>query len=632
MSENAVSPADHPPKQATPTLILGAMGVVFGDIGTSPLYALREAFIGEHGVSASAGNVLGVLSMMLWALVLVVSLKFVVFIMRANNKGEGGIMALIALVQRAFRDNSRRRKTLVTLGLFGAALFYGDSMITPAISVLSAVEGLGIAAPALNTYVVPISLVILAGLFFIQSRGTGSVGAWFGPVMLVWFAVLGLLGVLSIVQTPAVLAAINPVHALRYFEFHGLAGWTILGAVVLAVTGAEALYADMGHFGRKPIRIAWVALVFPGLMLNYLGQGALILRTPAAAENPFYLLAPEWALLPMIVLSTLATVIASQAVITGAFSMTRQAIQLGYLPRMSVQHTSDSEIGQIYIPFINYALLIGVTILVVGFESSSRLAAAYGIAVTGTMAIDTLLAFTIMWALLNWRLPVALACLVFFLVIDFAFLAANAPKILHGGWFPLAIGIAVFTILVTWKRGREILLKRMINDDIELTTFIEGVASFKHERVAGTAIFLHATGRGVPHALLHNLSHNKVLHERVIVLTVITEDIPVVPEIDHVWTETLGEGFYRMQLHYGFREDPDIPAALALCSKRGMDFHMMETSFFLSRETLIASQIPGMALWREKLFVWMTQNAESAMRFFKLPVNRVLELGTQIEI
>jgi len=619
-------------KQALPALILGAMGVVFGDIGTSPLYALREAFVGKHAIAATPENVLGVLAMMLWALFLVVSLKYVTFIMRANNKGEGGIMALIALIQRAFHDHSQRRRVLVTLGLFGAALFYGDSMITPAISVLSAVEGLEIAAPALDAYVIPISLVILFGLFFIQHRGTGSVGIWFGPVMLVWFAVLGLLGLLSIAKTPEVLAAINPGYALHFFQAHGLAGWTILGAVVLAVTGAEALYADMGHFGKKPIQIAWVSLVFPGLILNYLGQGALILRTPAAAENPFYLMAPEWALVPMIILATLATVIASQAVISGAFSVTRQAIQLGYLPRMHVLHTSDSEIGQIYIPFINRALLVGVVILVLGFQSSSHLAAAYGIAVTGTMAIDTILAFTAMWALLKWRLPVALACMGFFLVFDFAFLAANAPKILHGGWFPLAIGGVVFTLLTTWKSGRKILFQRMQSDAIDLDTFIEGIAAFSHGRVAGTAVFLHATGKGVPHALLHNLSHNKVLHERVIVLTVVTEDVPVVPDQNHVRIEALGEGFYRMQLHYGFREDPDIPAALALCKKQGMDFHMMETSFFLSRETLIATQMPGMALWREKLFVWMTQNAEGAMRFFKLPVNRVLELGTQIEI
>ena len=608
------------------------MGVVFGDIGTSPLYAFREAFIGKHAVTPTSDNVLGVLSLMLWALFLVVSLKYVVFIMRANNKGEGGIMALIALVQRAFRDDSRRRFVLVTVGLFGAALFYGDSMITPAISVLSAVEGLEIAAPGLETYVIPVSLLILTGLFFIQRHGTGNVGTWFGPVMLAWFGILGLLGLISILQTPAVLAAVNPLYGLAYFQAHGLAGWTVLGAVVLAVTGAEALYADMGHFGKKPIQLAWLALAFPGLILNYLGQGALILRNPAAAENPFYLLAPEWALYPMIVLATLATVIASQAVISGAFSVTRQAIQLGYMPRMQVRHTSDSEIGQIYIPFINHSMFIGVVILVLGFQSSSQLAAAYGIAVTGTMAIDTILAFTVMWALMKWKLPLALTGMAFFLIIDFAFLAANAPKILHGGWFPLVIGITVFTLLTTWKRGRTILFQRMQSDDIDLTAFIEGIAAFSHGRVAGTAIFLHATGKGVPHALLHNLSHNKVLHERVVVLTVVTEDVPAVPSAERAQITPLGEGFYRMRLRFGFREEPDIPVALGQCRKQGMEFHLMETSFFLSRETIIATKMPGMALWREKLFVWMTQNAESAMTFFHLPANRVLELGTQIEI
>ena len=619
-------------KQSMPVLVVSAIGVVFGDIGTSPLYALREAFIGPHGATATPANVLGILSLMIWALTLVVSIKYVLFIMRADNRGEGGIMAMIALIPRAFGDHSRRRYVLIAMGLFGAALFYGDSMLTPAISVLSAVEGLEIAAPGLEHYVLPISLVILMGLFFIQPVGTGRIGKLFGPVMLVWFAVLGVLGIISIVQTPAVLAAMNPVYAVNYFQVHGVAGITILGAVVLAVTGAEALYADMGHFGKKPIQTAWLMLVFPGLALNYFGQGALILRNPAAVENPFYLLAPEWALYPMIALATLATVIASQAVITGAFSVTRQAIQLGYLPRMQVRHTSDSEIGQIYIPFINYTLLIGVIILVLGFQSSSNLAAAYGIAVTGTMAIDTILAFTVMWAIWKWKLPVAMACMAFFLLIDLAFLAANAPKIVHGGWFPIAIGLVVFTLLTTWKRGRRILLHRMINDNIDLNTFIEGILAFAHTRVPGTAVFLHATGIGVPHALLHNLSHNKVVHERVVVLTVTTEDAPSIAAAERVRITTLNAGFYRMQLRYGFREEPNIPEALASCDKQGMVFNMMETSFFLSRETLIVSKMPGMALWREKLFVWMAQNAESAMTFFKLPVNRVLELGTQIEI
>ncbi|MDP1646316.1 MAG: potassium transporter Kup [Thiobacillus sp.] len=614
------------------TLALGAVGVVFGDIGTSPLYALKEAFNGPHGADINHANILGVLSLMLWALILVVSLKYVLFIMRADNKGEGGIMALIALTQRVFRADSRRKWLLLTLGLFGAALFYGDGMITPAISVLSAVEGLEVAAPALHRYIIPISLSLLVALFLIQSRGTALVGKLFGPIMILWFAVLGLLGVLSIAQTPAVLVAFNPLYGLAYFQTHGITGLVILGAVVLAVTGGEALYADMGHFGKRPIRYAWLGFVFPALALNYLGQGALLLRDPAAAKNPFYLLAPEWALFPMIVLATLATVIASQAVITGAFSVTRQAIQLGYIPRMQVRHTSDQEIGQIYIPFINWMLLAGVALLILGFQSSSNLASAYGIAVTGTMAIDTILAFTVVWAMWKWPLPIALGGAAFFLVIDLAFFGANVPKIVHGGWFPLAIGLVVFTLLTTWKRGRELLFQSMQSDDIDLTSFIEGIAAFDHHRVSGTAIFLHATGKGVPHALLHNLSHNKVLHERVVILRAITEEVPSIPDAERIRLTELGSGFYRLEIRFGFREEPDIPKALQLCDALGLHFAMMETSFFLSRETLIPTKLAGMALWRENLFAAMAQNAESAMRFFKLPVNRVVELGTQIEI
>ena len=627
-----MNPAESRNNNNLSTLALGAVGVVFGDIGTSPLYALKEAFHGPHGAQINHGNILGVLSLMLWALILVVSLKYVIFIMRADNKGEGGIMALIALTQRVFRADSRRKWLLLTLGLFGAALFYGDGMITPAISVLSAVEGLKVAAPALHSYVIPISLTVLAGLFFIQSKGTGPVGNLFGPIMVLWFVVLGLLGLLSIVRTPAVLAAFNPLQGLAYFQTHGITGLVILGAVVLAITGGEALYADMGHFGKRPIRYAWLAFVFPALALNYLGQGALLLRDPAAAMNPFYLLAPEWALYPMILLSTLATVIASQAVISGAFSITRQAIQLGYVPRMQVRHTSDQEIGQIYIPFINWTLLTGVALLILGFKSSSNLASAYGIAVTGTMAMTTILAFTVVWASWKWPLPVVLGGAAFFLTIDLAFFGANVPKILDGGWFPLATGLVVFTLLSTWKRGRELLFQRMKNDDIDLTTFIEGIAAFEHQRVPGTAIFLHATGRGVPHALLHNLSHNKVLHERVVILRAITEEVPTIPDAERIRLEELGSGFYRLEIRFGFREEPDIPKALKLCDALGLHFAMMETTFFLSRETLIPTKLPGMAIWRENIFAAMAQNAESAMRFFKLPVNRVVELGTQIEI
>jgi KUP system potassium uptake protein len=613
-------------------LAIGAIGVVFGDIGTSPLYVLKVAFSGPEGAEINHGNILGVLSLMLWALILVVSLKYVLFIMRADNKGEGGIMALIALTQRVFHAESRRKWLLLTLGLFGAALFYGDGMITPAISVLSAVEGLEVAAPALQAYVIPISLSVLVGLFLFQSQGTGPVGKLFGPIMILWFVTLGSLGVISIVQTPAVLTAFSPLHGLAYFQTHGFTGLIILGAVVLAVTGGEALYADMGHFGKIPIRYAWLGFVFPALVLNYLGQGALLLRSPIAAKNPFFLLAPDWALYPMIVLATLATVIASQAVITGAFSVTRQAIQLGYTPRMQVRHTSDQAIGQIYIPFINWILLAGVSLLILGFKSSGNLASAYGIAVTGTMAIDTILAFTVVWALWKWPLPIVLGGATFFLVIDLAFFGANLPKIVHGGWFPLAIAVVVFTLLTTWKRGRELLFQRMQKDDIDLNGFIEGITSFEHQRVSGTAIFLHATGKGVPHALLHNLSHNKVLHERVVILTVITEEVPSIPDAERINLTELGSGFYRLEIRFGFREEPDIPNALKLCDALGLHFEIMETSFFLSRETLIPTKLPGMAIWRDNIFAAMAQNAESAMRFFKLPVNRVVELGTQIEI
>jgi KUP system potassium uptake protein len=613
-------------------LALGAIGVVFGDIGTSPLYALKEAFTGPHGADINPANILGVLSLMLWALILVVSLKYVIFIMRADNKGEGGIMALIALTQRVFHADSRRKWALLTLGLFGAALFYGDSMITPAISVLSAVEGLEVAAPALHHYVIPIALSVLLALFLIQSQGTASVGKLFGPVMVLWFGVLGLLGVLSIAQTPAVLVAFNPLQGLAYFHIHGITGLIILGAVVLAVTGGEALYADMGHFGKRPIRYAWLGFVFPALTLNYLGQGALLLRDASAAKNPFYLLAPEWALYPLIALATLATVIASQAVISGAFSVTRQANLLGYLPRMQVRHTSDQAIGQIYIPFINWTLLAGVAILILGFRSSSNLASAYGIAVTGTMAIDTILAFTVAWALWKWSLPTVIGGAAFFLVIDLAFFGANVPKIIHGGWFPLVVGLLVFTLLTTWKRGRELLFLRMQSDNIDLDSFIESIAAFEHHRVPGTAIFLHATGKGVPHALLHNLSHNKVLHERVVILRAITEEVPTISDAERIRLTDLGSGFYRMEIHFGFREEPDIPQALQLCDALGMHFNMMETSFFLSRETLIPTKLPGMMLWRERLFATMAQNAESAMLFFRLPANRVIELGTQVEI
>ena len=619
-------------KTAMPALVLGAIGVVFGDIGTSPLYAVKEVFHASHGIGPNEANVLGMLSLVFWALILVVSLKYVVFIMRADNRGEGGIMALMALAQQASHHRPGLKWAFMSLGVFGAALFYGDGVITPAISVLSAVEGLEIAAPGMHGMIVPLALVILAGLFFIQRWGTGSVGRFFGPVTLIWFLVLGVLGISQIIHDPHVLNAVNPVYAIAFFQNNQATGFLALGSVVLAVTGAEALYADMGHFGKGAIRIAWWSLVLPALLLNYFGQGALILNNPQALEYPFYLMAPGWALIPLIVLATAATVIASQAVISGAYSITRQAIQLGYLPRMRVLHTSHQEIGQVYIPFINTKLAVGVAALVLSLQNSSNLAAAYGIAVTGTMAIDTLLASLVAYALWNKNLFGVVLLAALFLVVDIAFFAANVPKIPHGGWFPLVIGIGIFILLSSWKKGRSLLLARQTTDDIQLEPFLESMMAHPPTRVSGTAVFLTTNRLTVPHALFHNLIHNKVLHERVIFLTVLTEEVPIVPEIDRVELQELGYGAWRMMVRYGFKDEPDIPHALELCAPLGLEFHMMETSFFLNRETLIPSKLPGMAMWRESLFAWMSRSAESAMEFFKIPPNRVIELGTQVEI
>lgn len=617
---------------STASLALGAIGVVFGDIGTSPLYTMKEVFAGHHPLVPTSENVLGILSLVFWALTIVVSIKYVAFIMRADNNGEGGIMALIAVVQRAVPPATRLSGLLAVLGIFGASLFYGDGMITPAISVLSAVEGLQVATPALRPLVEPIALVVLIVLFAIQRHGTHHVGRFFGPVMSLWFLTLAVLGLSNIATAPQVLTALNPVHALDFFARHQGYAFLTLGAVVLAVTGAEALYADMGHFGRRPIRLAWFAFVLPALLLNYFGQGALLIRDPAAIRNPFYLQAPEWALYPLIGLATAATIIASQAVITGAFSVTRQAIQLGYLPRMQVVHTSEHAIGQIYIPFINWAMLTGIVLLVLMFGSSSNLAAAYGIAVTGTMLIDTLLGFVVVILLWRWNRWLAVAGLLVFLTVDLAFFGATSLKIVEGGWFPLLVGLIVFTLLSTWKRGRQLLLIRLQSGAIALRPFIEGLVAHPPVRVPGTAVFLTASKEGVPHALLHNLAHNKVLHERVVFLTVTTENRPYVPTEERLQIEDLGHNFYRLVVHYGFKDAPDIPAALALCAEKGLKFEMMETSFFLSRETLVATGLPGMAPWREQLFIHMARNAESAMSFFRIPTNRVIELGTQVEI
>lgn len=618
------------PRQSALTLLIAATGVVYGDIGTSPLYTLREVF--NYGVQPNHDGVLGVLSLIIWSLVWVVSIKYVLFILRADNDGEGGVMALTALAQRAARDYPRLRRILLMLGLFGAALFFGDSMITPAISVLSAVEGLQIAFDGIDSWIVPLALVILVSLFLIQKHGTARIGILFGPVMLVWFLTLGGLGLYGIAQHPSVLHALNPYWGAHFFISHPGVGVAILGAVVLALTGAEALYADMGHFGRQPIARAWFYLVLPGLLLNYLGQGALILSNPEVAHNPFFRLAPGWALLPMVLLSTLATVIASQAVISGAFSLTQQAIQLGYIPRMFIQHTSETEQGQIYVGTVNWALMIGVVLLVLGFGSSGALASAYGVAVTGTMLITTLLAAAVV--LLLWKTPkwLSIPLLLGFLLVDSLFFAANLPKIAAGGAFPLIAGIVLFTLMVTWKRGKEILVERLLDNALPLATFIDSIARQPPLRVRGTAVFLTARADAVPHALLHNLLHNQVLHERVVLLTVANEDTPRVSLDKRMELHEHGEGFYRVILHFGFTERPDVPYALTHSQVKTPDFEPMNTTYFLSRETVIASPRTGMARWREVLFAFMLKNANSSLRFFNLPLNRVIELGTQVEI
>lgn len=613
------------------TLTLAALGVVYGDIGTSPLYSIKEVFGGaHHPVPISPDNVLGILSLFLWSLIIVVTLKYVSFIMRANNKGEGGIIALMTLALQKGDPASWQQKLLIALGLFGAALFYGDGVITPAISVLSAVEGLELITPAFKPYILPITLAVLVGLFLFQRKGTASVGALFGPVMLLWFAVLAVLGAISIVQHPAVLAAANPLYGFRFLAGNSALGFFALGAVVLCITGAEALYADMGHFGARPIQYAWLGYVLPALVINYFGQGALLLSDPEAIANPFYLLAPEWALYPLVVLSTVATVIASQAVISGAFSITQQAIQLGYTPRLEIQHTSDREIGQIYLPGLNWLLLVSIIALVLGFGSSSNLAAAYGIAVTGTMLITNILAVAVAVRLWHWSPLRAVLGALPFICIDLGFFLANSVKIPDGGWFPLAFGLAVFVLLTTWKRGRELLHDRLAVDALQLRPFIANIAENGVGRVPGTAVFMTPDPESVPHSMLHSLKHYKALHEQVIVLGVRVFDVPYVPEIDRVEVHRLAGNFAQVIVQYGFKDEPDIPAALALCPGAGVSIDMMDTSFFLGRETLIPKLGSEMAYWRELLFVAMFRNAGSATAFFKIPSNRVVELGSQI--
>jgi KUP system potassium uptake protein len=613
-------------------LTVGAIGVVFGDIGTSPLYALKESFAPAHGIPLSQGTVFGILSVMFWAMMALVTVKYLVFMMRADNKGEGGILALTALAQRCFRASSRARWLVISLGIFGASMFYGDAIITPAMTVLSAIEGLNVATPAFEKFVMPISIGILVGLFAIQRHGTATIGKFFGPTMVLWFIVLAMLGIAQIVQHPGIIKAINPWYSWQFFIEHKTAAWLTLGAVVLCVTGGEALYADMGHFGKRPIRFGWFALVWPALFINYLGQGALVLADPAAIKNPFYLMAPSWALIPLIVLATAAAIIASQAVISGAFSLTKQAIQLGYLPRFAIQYTSEKEMGQIYVPFINWGLLVGIIVLVVIFKNSSNLAAAYGIAVMLTMTIDTLLLFVVMTRIWRWNKFFAVVLIGGILANDLMFLSASLVKIADGGWFPLVIGAVMFTIMSTWYRGRQI-VRRVTNESaMPLKLFVDSISMNPPHKVEGTGIFMTTNPDGVPNALLHNLKHNKVLHERVIVLSIINEDIPYVPDEDYVWIEDMGHGFWKITGHYGFKEQPDIPEMLHACRLQSMHFDMMETTFFVNRETLIATPAGGMALWREHLFVWMSHLAAKASDYFRIPTNRVVELGTQVEI
>jgi KUP system potassium uptake protein len=613
-------------------LIVGAIGIVFGDIGTSPLYTMREVFSGAHGMPLTPENVYGLLSLVFWSLVVIVTLKYVVLIMRADNHGEGGILALTALVAQGLERQNRLRWWLVGFGIFGAAMFFGDAMITPAISVLGAVEGLGVIAPGMDDYVVPVAVTIMVALFAIQKHGTASVGRLFGPITCLWFLVLAVLGVMHIAQNPSVLAALSPLYAFHFVFAHPLATFLSLGAVVLAVTGTEALYADMGHFGRTPIRRAWLYFVFPALVLNYFGQGALLLDQPAAIKNPFYLMAPSWALVPLLVIATAAAIIASQAVISGAFSLARQAVQMGYCPRLQGEHTSEREIGQIYGPVINWTLFIAVVLLVVGFQSSSALAGAYGIAVTLAMLIDSVLIFFVMRRIWHWSLPTAIAIALPLALVDCAFLASNGLKIPAGGWFPLLIGSIVFTLLTTWKRGRGLLMHRLAEEAMPLDIFVDSISAAPPMRVPGTAVFLTSTPESVPHALLHNLKHNKVLHERVVFLTIVVRDYPYVSEDDRLDIAPLGADFYRIYVYYGFKDDPDVPEALALATRRGFVFDMMDTSFFLSRETLIPTRVPGMAMWRERLFTSMSKNAVKASDFFGVPTNRVVELGTQVEL
>ena len=644
MSEAAASAAPPPEGRGThapahggskAALAVGAIGIVFGDIGTSPLYAFRETFAGSANIAIDRMHVLGVVSLIFWSMIIVVALQYVTILMRADNKGQGGSLALVALLSRHM-GKSRWHWLVVLLGVFATSLFYGDSMITPAISVLSAVEGLTVVDAGLETYVIPIALVLLVCLFFLQQRGTAKVGALFAPVMIIWFTTLAGLGLNQIIQNPDILWALNPYYAVMFFVTDGFIAFLAMGAVVLAVTGSEALYSDMGHFGRGPMRLSWFGFVMPCLLLNYFGQGAMIAGLPPeqAAEvvkNPFFLLASEEFRLPLVILATVATFIASQAVISGAFSITHQAMQLGFMPRLSIRHTSETEAGQIYIPVVNWALMIAVIILVLTFQSSSSLASAYGIAVTGAVTIDTLLMGVLFVGVWKWKWWYAAPVVLFFLIIDGAYFAANLFKVPDGGWFPLVVGLIAFTLLTTWARGRKLMRERMHETALPIEIFAKS-AKNSAIRVPGTAIFMASQTAGVPSALLHNIKHNKVLHERVIILTILIDDSPYVNPLERCEYHDLGDGFYRAILHYGFMEETDVPQGLTTMTRCGGDFDMMHTSFFLSRQTLLPSDTPGMPIWREKIFAWMLRNAATAMDFFRLPTNRVVELGSQVEI
>nr|WP_230080044.1 potassium transporter Kup [Alteripontixanthobacter maritimus] len=622
-------------KAGKTALAVGAIGVVFGDIGTSPLYAFRETFRGAHSLAIDEAHVLGVVSLIFWSMTLVVSIQYVSILMRADNKGQGGSLALVALLSRHM-GKSKYGWLTVLLGVFATSLFYGDSMITPAISVLSAVEGLTVVRPDLERFVIPIALVLLVCLFVLQKRGTAKVGALFAPVMIVYFCVIATLGTIQIVQHPEILWALNPWYALNFFLIDGWLAFLALGSVVLAVTGSEALYSDMGHFGRGPMKLSWFGFVMPCLLLNYFGQGAMIVGLDAAAanvaiQNPFFILAPESLRLPLVILATLATFIASQAVISGAFSITHQAIQLGFIPRLSTRHTSETEAGQIYIPSINWALMIAVIILVLTFQNSSNLASAYGIAVTGAVTIDTLLMAVLLMGVWKWKKWIAIPVVLLFLIVDGAYFLANLTKVPDGGWFPLLVGAIVFTLLTTWARGRKLMRERMSEVALPMEIFAKS-AKNSATRVPGTAIFMSSATGGVPSALLHNIKHNKVLHERVVILTVLIAEEPYVDPDARCEMHDLGDGFYRAVLHYGFMEETDVPLGLKSMERCGGQFDMMQTSFFLSRQTLLPSDKPGMPIWREQIFSWMLRNAATAMEFFRLPTNRVVELGSQVRI